>query len=634
MFIVCPKCKSETAVTQPTEQATCSRCGLAIFLSTWHPPAGKDIGHPPADADAAANPERARPGEEPTAETETVAIPLNLGNYQILRILGEGGFGRVYLASEPELNRQVAIKIPRADRFRSDAALAGLLQEARTIASLEHPNIVKVYRIDRDSTGLDYIVMQYLEGGSLDTRIRSERIPLRAGVEMLRKVALAIHHAHRRQYFHRDLKPNNILLDANGEPYVADFGLAVREDLQARHAGEFAGTLHYMAPEQIRREVQWLDGRTDVWSLGVILYRLLTGRLPFQGDRQLLPEEILNRPPRPPRQIDESIPHALEDACLRCLRKPVAERYASAFDLAEDLGKWLRTSEPTASLSPQVPAPPVAAAPERASEPAGRGKAWALLGLGLLVLAGLFGPGLWLLSISGERRERLPLRTNWELDQFVPPGRWYPLLDQTPRELVFPRYWNTARWLYNPDVQEVLLDHPDIGLLEVGQTAAEDFQLQVTIAKSAWAGNSGLFWGHQERNAGSGETECEVLTVVAFPGLQGTETWVHFGHFTFTPSALVARPDIYRAMLTSEQVVLPPLVDNVLQVRVRRGRMISAEFRGVRLNKIIQDAAAAPVSPTTGAGRFGVIGEQGSTVFRDVRFRLENQGTRHGQVSQ
>jgi len=231
-------------------------------------------------------------------------------------------------------------------------------------------------------------------------------------------------------------------------------------------------------------------------------------------------------------------------------------------------------------------------------------------------------------------RERIPLRTNWELDQFVPPGRWYPLLDQAPRELIFPRYWNTARWLYSPEVQEILLDHPDIGLLEVGQTAAEDFQLQVTIAKSAWAGNSGLFWGYQERNDGSGETECEVLAVVAFPGPQGTETWVHFGHFTFTPSALAGRPDINRAMLTSEQVALPPLVDNVLQIHVRRGRMISAEFRGVRLNKIIQDAAAAAVNPVTGASRFGLVGEQGSTVFRDVRFRLENRGARHGQDSQ
>ncbi len=590
-----------------------------MFISAWLP--SRDVATSP-------------PTDGPPLEaslTETAAIPLKLGNYQILKILGEGGFGQVFLASEPELERRVAIKIPKAERFRSDAVLADFLQEARTVASLEHPNIVKVYRIDRDPTGLYYIVMQYLEGGSLDARLKSERPTLPVAVEIVRKVALAIHHAHKRRFFHRDLKPNNILLDAEGEPYVADFGLAVREDLQARRAGEFAGTLHYMAPEQVRREVQWLDGRTDVWSLGVILYLLLTGRLPFQGDRQHLPEEILNRPPRPPRQIDEKIPRALESVCLRCLCKPVAERYASAFDLAEDLAEWLKTCAPAEfRTTPEVSTQPAATSPQPAVKGNGRRKAWLLGGLCLLLLAGLFGPALWFLLGSNSRRDFAPPRTNWDLDEFVPPGRWYSLLEQSPRELVWPYEWHTARWVYNPEVQEILLDTPDIGLLDLGQTAADDFQLQVALAKSAWVGNAGLFWGYRERSDGSGWSECDVLWLQGFPGPQGTETWIQYGHFTFRPSAVVSRPEIERAMLTSEQVPVPQLLDNVLQVHIRKGRVSSAEFRGVPLAKMIRDAASVVVNDAT-AGRFGIIGEQGATVFRDARFRLENQGAKHGQ---
>ena len=168
----------------------------------------------------------------------------------------------------------------------------------------------------------------------------------------LASVADAIHHAHGAGLVHRDLKPSNIMIDEQGQPRVADFGLAITEAVQHDKAGEVAGTPTHMAPEQVRGEVHRLDGRTDVWALGIILYQGLTGRLPFAGrDRATLFDEILRREPRPPRQIDDAIPRELERICLKCLSKRMTDRYGSALDLAEDLRAWLDAARSPAAAA-------------------------------------------------------------------------------------------------------------------------------------------------------------------------------------------------------------------------------------------------------------------------------------------
>lgn len=267
--------------------------------------------------------------------------PLQLGRYEVLQFLGEGGYGRVYLARDHALGRDVAIKVPKSTALASPARLAALLNEGRSAAALKHPSIVSVFDVGRAEDGSVYVVLEYVKGITLAEMLNRERIKPVSLAACIAEVADAIHHAHRVGVVHRDLKPSNIIIDKHGKPRVTDFGLAVAESVQVGQVGEIAGTPAYMAPEQVRGEAHRLDGRTDIWALGVILYVGLTGRLPFIADtRDALYEEILGRDPQPPRQVHDAVPPELERICLKCLAKGMTDRYKSALELADDLRHW------------------------------------------------------------------------------------------------------------------------------------------------------------------------------------------------------------------------------------------------------------------------------------------------------
>jgi predicted ATPase/serine/threonine protein kinase len=273
----------------------------------------------------------------PAAAAAPTELPKRIGRYAVRGWVGGGGFGNVYLGFDEQLERPVAIKVPRSDRFRTKQDVEAFFREARLAAQLRHPALVDVYDVGHDPAGC-YIVMQYIDGSPLHHVLKRGRVTPKQAAEWIAKVAEAVHCAHKVGLVHGDLKPANILIDRDQQPHVADFGLVISEQEQAVQAGQVSGTPAYMAPEQVRGEKHRLDGRADLWALGVIFYEMLTGRRPFTGSSvHDLFDEILHREPKPPRQVDDTIPGEMEWICLKCLAKRVGDRYTTGMDLLLDL---------------------------------------------------------------------------------------------------------------------------------------------------------------------------------------------------------------------------------------------------------------------------------------------------------
>ncbi|TWT66406.1 bifunctional serine/threonine-protein kinase/formylglycine-generating enzyme family protein [Allorhodopirellula solitaria] len=278
-------------------------------------------------------------GEESARD---IPLPKRISRYQVSRLIGKGGFGMVFQASDDLLARQVAIKVPR--RLPSPKADASKWHaEARIAAMLDHPNIVPVYDVGSTDEFPFFVVTRLIEGIDLRERLQQRRPTVAQSVQWIIEMADALQHAHEKGLVHRDVKPSNILIEKNDRPWLTDFGLAIRDiDLDRNSERKtMVGTYCYMSPEQARGEGHLVDGRADIFALGIVLYELLLGERPFSGgsSEQLL-ENIVRAEPRPLRQLDRRIDAELERICMKALAQRLSDRYSSSDEFANDLQRF------------------------------------------------------------------------------------------------------------------------------------------------------------------------------------------------------------------------------------------------------------------------------------------------------
>lgn len=320
----CPKCGKTLPPDAPG--GVCPKCLLAVGLDSLDDP-----GTEPTSGSSPA-------GQDPPATTVRY-----FGDYELLEEIARGGMGVVYKGRQVSLHRIVALKMILSGELAGEDDVERFHTEAQAAANLKHPNIVAIHEVG-EHEGRYYFSMDYVEGQSLADVIQDGPLPARKAAEYLKTIAEAVHFAHQRGTLHRDLKPQNVLVNTDDQPLITDFGLAkrVEGDSGLTATGSVLGTPSYMPPEQATGRLAEVGPHSDVYSLGAILYELLTGRPPFRAASAVATlRQVTDNPPTAPHQLNDEVPPDLETICLKCLEKSPHVRYHSAHELAEELGRFL-----------------------------------------------------------------------------------------------------------------------------------------------------------------------------------------------------------------------------------------------------------------------------------------------------
>jgi hypothetical protein len=455
----------------------------------------------------------------------SLEVPGQVARFQVLRRLGQGGFGAVYLARDPVLERDVALKLPCEGDGLSQDEVDRLVEEARIAARLKHPHVVTIYDVGRDDRSGVFIAMEYVEGESLAERLKRGRLSVDEAVRVCGQIADAIHHGHKLGLIHRDLKPGNVLLDRDGQVKVCDFGLALREESQASHRGDASGTRPYMSPEQIRGDVHLLDGRSDLWSLGIILYECLSGRRPYRGDTLAeIHEDILTRDPKPLNQFDDAIPVGLDELFRRCTRRDMAGRPRTGLEFKQALESVARSdSRPS---TPRV------------------ARRTVVVAMCVLCVAALIVVAAYLSGLVDRAAEEL------DSDSGI-----VDMLAQPPVPVNFAFSDPNCNYSYMERGRRLTVDSQFWSMFRCGANA-KDCQFDAVASFPTAPATAGVFWGLHPEPAADGSTVESCLAIVVAPTVGTPESAVIqcyrlvIGKNIVGDTAIISKTDLARSPAT------------------------------------------------------------------------------------
>lgn len=529
-----------------------------------------------------------------------------VGRFELIEMVGRGYFGDVWRAHDTELRRTVAVKLPRVEDMNGEYK-ERFLREAKSAAQLRHPNIVPVHEVGFEN-GVMFIVSDFIKGMTLSELISTNRPSPGKAAELCRCLANALQHAHEAGVIHRDFKPRNVMIDQSGQPFLMDFGLAKQEsgEFTMTATGDILGTPAYMSPEQARGDSHQADCRSDVYSLGVVLYELLTGERPFKGSTHLLLKAIQSTEPSAPSKLIRGIPRDLETICLKAMSKEPDGRYATALDIANDLQRFLNGESILGRRASSIE----------------RGYRWMrrnpVLSTACAVASAAIMTLAWVVFVNpGEAlsssRQYLPATSLSELP-LLKPKRETSLLDRPPLLVAWRADIGQQTPRFDPKSKSYTI-HSEREPLLVGMATHHDqpFVLSGRFSIPGRIGSAGFFWGLHTSN-GDGIQRCYAITLSR---LQHDLPWeLHLEEHQLEQQGgdrFVIRTSL---AYDSRQVQLDQLDHVRLVLEVSQNRV------KVRLNDDVEwepqkDEWAVPWLPI-GPAQLGVLGTGSSTAFHDL----------------